>query len=76
MTPRIAPRSRPRKTSVDFSRLWWLVETEAALKVLFGIVPYVSPPRELRGYYARSLRAAARLRALARARLGLLQEGP
>lgn len=29
----IRPRGRPRVKSADFSRLWWLVATEAAFQV-------------------------------------------
>lgn len=36
MTPTMRRRKRPRFTSVDFHRVWWLLRREAAFNILVG----------------------------------------
>ncbi len=66
MSPRLRPRRRPRKQSVDFSRLWWLLATEAALQVVCRHFPPPAGLYDLRSFYGATLDRLARLRARAR----------
>lgn len=71
MTPRLLPRSRPRKKSVDFSRLWWLLATEAAFQALSGPGMTFTDPERRRRWCALGARRLARVRETARAYLWL-----
>ena len=63
---RLAPRSRPRNTSVDFSRLWWLLATEAAYQVWcsHNAVHWYSTPFRCSGHW--TIARLARMREIAR----------
>ena len=63
---KLQPRKRPRKRSIAWSRLGWLIETEAAFQVItFHRVRYRLAYWQ-RATWGRSTHRLAQMRALAR----------